>query len=124
MELQKLIEKAETTHKLTKEELTLLLSSSEAEEQLAAAADRVRKKYVGDAVHLRGLIEFSSYCRRNCMYCGLRRDNEKAGRYRLSPDEIKALAEKQWVTDTIQSFFSRERICGIRRSVLHRLYAS
>ena len=93
MELQKLIEKAETTHKLTKEELTLLLSSSEAEEQLAAAADRVRKKYVGDAVHLRGLIEFSSYCRRNCMYCGLRRDNEKAGRYRLSPDEITAICD-------------------------------
>ena len=125
MELQKLIEKAETTHKLTKEELTLLLSSSEAEEQLAAAADRVRKKYVGDAVHLRGLIEFSSYCRRNCMYCGLRHDNEKAGRYRLSPDEIKALAEKAvgygYHTVVLQSgedmWYTTERLAPIIRFI-------
>ena len=80
---QSLIEKAERTHRLSQEELADLLADAEAEEELAAAADRVRHAFVGDEVHLRGLIEFSSYCRQNCLYCGLRRDNEKAERFRL-----------------------------------------
>ena len=92
--LAALIEQGERTHRLTEMELTALLDAPEAEEALAAAADRVRARTVGDAVHLRGLIEFSSYCRRNCFYCGLRRGNEKAGRYRLTPQAILALAKK------------------------------
>jgi biotin synthase len=43
--------------------------------ELYARADAVRKQNVGDAVHLRGLIEISSHCRRQCMYCGLRKAN-------------------------------------------------
>ncbi len=56
-------------------------------------ADSVRKKYAGDRVHLRGIIEFSNYCRRNCLYCGLRAGNSRAERYRMSPGEIIACAE-------------------------------
>ena len=63
---QRLIEKAENEHILCEEELAELLTSSVAEEPLAAAADRVRRKYVGDGVHLRGLIEFTNICRRSC----------------------------------------------------------
>jgi len=77
---------------LCEEELAWLLTSSAAEEPLAAAADRVRRKYVGDGVHLRGLIEFTNICRQNCFYCGLRRENERAERYRLRPREIVRLA--------------------------------
>ena len=66
-----LIEKAERAHRLSEEELASLLADDAAEEAMAAAADRVRRAFVGDEVHLRGLIEFSSYCRQNCMYCGL-----------------------------------------------------
>lgn len=58
--------------------------------ELISAANRVRQQQVGDAVWLRGLIEFSSYCRHNCYYCGLRSGNKSAGRYRLSPAEILA----------------------------------
>ena len=90
---QRLIEKAENEHILCEEELTELLASSAAEEPLAAAADRVRRKYVGDGVHLRGLIEFTNICRRSCFYCGLRRENERAERYRLRPREIVRLAQ-------------------------------
>ena len=90
---QRLIEKAEKEHSLCEEELAELLTSSAAEEPLAAAADRVRKKYVGDGVHLRGLIEFTNICRRSCFYCGLRRENERAERYRLRPQEIVRLAQ-------------------------------
>ena len=54
----------------------------------------MRHDYVGDGVHLRGLIEFSNICRQNCMYCGLRRDNPQTERYRLTADEIVGLARK------------------------------
>ena len=89
---ERLIKKAENEHRLDEVELALLLASSAAEEPLAAAADRVRKKHVGDGVHLRGLIEFSNICRRSCLYCGLRRENEKIERFRLPPEEIVRLA--------------------------------
>lgn len=85
---------AEKTHRLTQEQLIALLKDPACEDELAAAADRVRQKFVGDGVHLRGLIEFSNICRQNCMYCGLRRDNQKLERYRLEPDAIVALARK------------------------------
>ena len=120
-----LIAKAERTHRLSPEELAALLADAGAEEALAAAADRVRHAFVGDEVHLRGLIEFSSYCRQNCLYCGLRRDNGNAQRYRLSPEEIVALAEKAkaygYFTAVMQSgedpWFTAERLAAIVRAV-------
>ena len=120
-----LIEKAVRTHRLSPEELAALLADAGAEEELAAAADRVRHDFVGDEVHLRGLIEFSSYCRQNCLYCGLRRDNGKAQRYRLPPEEIVALAAKAkaygYFTAVMQSgedpWFTAERLAAIVREV-------
>lgn len=90
----KSIEKAERTKDLSKEELVELLKNSCCDEELFKAADRVRKKYVGDEVHLRGLIEFSNICKRNCLYCGLRSGNKNIKRYRMEPDEIIELARK------------------------------
>lgn len=89
-----LIKKAETTHELTKDEIVALLIDTEYEEEFFAAADRVRQMYVGDEVHLRGLIEFSNTCKQNCLYCGLRRDNKKVNRYRLDPETILDFATK------------------------------
>ncbi|KGK89526.1 [FeFe] hydrogenase H-cluster radical SAM maturase HydE [Clostridium sp. HMP27] len=89
-----LIKKAEETHNLNKEELVILLKDNSINEELFSAADRVRKKYVGDDVHLRGIIEFSNTCKRNCLYCGLRAANKNVERYRLMPDEIIELAKK------------------------------
>jgi biotin synthase len=57
-------------------------------ELLWAAADAARRAHVGEAVHLRGLIEVSSYCCRLCGYCGLRADNRGLERYRMTRDEI------------------------------------
>lgn len=51
-------------------------------------ANQVRKENVGDAIHLRGLIELSSHCVRQCMYCGLRKANLALPRYRMTRDEI------------------------------------
>ncbi|HBF39483.1 MAG TPA: [FeFe] hydrogenase H-cluster radical SAM maturase HydE [Firmicutes bacterium] len=63
-------------------------------EQVMAKADMLRAEHVGPEVHLRGLIEFSNYCRNNCLYCGLRRDNRQVNRYRMTPQEIIAAAEQ------------------------------
>lgn len=89
-----LIKKAEETHNLSKEELVILLEDNSINEELFSAADRVRREYVGDEVHLRGIIEFSNTCKRNCLYCGLRAANKNVERYRLMPDEIIELAKK------------------------------
>lgn len=89
-----LIQKAERTHELSKEELIALLRNDDYDKYILEAADRTRKKYVGDEVHLRGLIEFSNICKRNCLYCGLRYGNKNIKRYRLQPEEIIELARK------------------------------
>ena len=57
-------------------------------------ADKTRQQEAGDEVHLRGLIEFSNYCRRKCGYCGLRADNQSLNRYRMSQDEILQCVEQ------------------------------
>ena len=57
-------------------------------QELYARADAVRREHVGDAVHLRGLIEVSSHCVRQCMYCGLRQGNGALPRYRMTREEI------------------------------------
>ncbi|MHB1394437.1 MAG: [FeFe] hydrogenase H-cluster radical SAM maturase HydE [Clostridia bacterium] len=57
-------------------------------------ADVVRELFMGSQVHLRGLIEFSNYCSRECLYCGLRGDINSLVRYRMSIDEIVASAVK------------------------------
>ncbi len=55
---------------------------------LALRADKIRREIYGREVYLRGLIEFTNYCRNNCYYCGIRCGNTKADRYRLSREEI------------------------------------
>jgi biotin synthase len=54
----------------------------------------MRRRYVGDQVHLRGIIEFSNHCVKNCLYCGLRRGNKALERYRMTPDEIVEAARE------------------------------
>jgi biotin synthase len=53
-------------------------------------ADRTRKDTVGEEVHLRGLVEFSNCCARNCCYCGIRKENPEIIRYRMTEDEVLA----------------------------------
>lgn len=60
--------------------------------ELFNAANEVRRQHVGDAVHLRGLIEISNYCVRQCGYCGIRAGNTAVERYRMNRDEILACA--------------------------------
>lgn len=48
----------------------------------------IRKQIYGKDVYIRGLIELSNYCKNNCLYCGIRRDNHKINRYRLTEQDI------------------------------------
>lgn len=79
-----------------REEILYFLQTGDKDdiETLFSAADRVRKKYVGDEVHIRGLIEASNVCDKNCVYCGIRRDNKNVERYKLTYDEIFEAAGK------------------------------
>ena len=57
-------------------------------------ADKLTKEIFGKKVYIRGIIEFSNCCRKNCNYCGIRRGNTSVVRYQMSPDEIVAKAEE------------------------------
>lgn len=63
-------------------------------DELWTAADATRARHVGSAVHLRGLIEISNHCVRQCGYCGLRAGNASVTRYRMNEDEILACAHE------------------------------
>ncbi len=84
-------------------------------------ADLIRKQFVGDGVHLRGLIEFSNICKRGCLYCGLQSSNKSVKRYRLSKSEILNIAKKGvdegFKTIVLQSgeddFFDTKLMCEI-----------
>lgn len=88
------ITKAEQGCDLSRDEIVEILSLSDPVHigRLYKAADRIRMACVGDDVFLRGIIEFSNHCRNNCRYCGLRRDNLEAARYRMDDDQITELA--------------------------------
>lgn len=116
-----LIEKAQTSHNLSKEELISILNDESVNDFLFSAADKTREKYVGNAVHLRGLIEFSNICKCSCKYCGIQKDNHLIKRYRLDIEEIISLAREAklygYKTVVLQSgedaFFTKEKMCSI-----------
>lgn len=91
------------------EDLERALSLKEASEvnKLFIFADRVRKDFCGDGILLRGIVEFSSFCSRECFYCGLNKNNRKLDRYRMSKEEllksIAYLAECKIKTVVLQS---------------------
>ena len=81
--------KARNEDELSLQEIVALLESDEEQmQELFAVADAIRQRYVGDEIHLRGIIEFSNYCKRDCNYCGLRRGNKMLTRYRMPLEEI------------------------------------
>ena len=78
----------------SKKEIIEILKDDNKNGWLFSLADKIRKEYVGDEVHLRGLIEFSNICKRTCKYCGLRCENKNIERYRITPNDIVFYAQK------------------------------
>ncbi|MEY8338119.1 [FeFe] hydrogenase H-cluster radical SAM maturase HydE [Lachnospiraceae bacterium 62-35] len=63
-------------------------------QEISARARHVREEIFGKKVYIRGLIEFTSYCRNDCYYCGLRKSNQEAQRYRLDEETILDCCKK------------------------------
>lgn len=127
MEAKKLADKLEREHVLSKEKFVALISaqSHELSEYIFEKAVKARKREYGNAVYVRGLVEFTSYCKNNCYYCGLRCGNKNAERYRLSEEEILACCKEGYAlgfrTFVFQGgedpFYTPDRIEHLVRSV-------
>ena len=110
-------------------------------EYLFERESKPRLRHYGHDVYIRGLIEFTNYCRNDCLYCGIRKSNPTAERYRLTPDEILTCCEHGyelgfrtfvlqggedgWFTDSrlaniVSSIHSRWQDCAITLSVGER----
>ena len=89
MDTALLIEKLNKTHALTRDEaLQLIREGAEYKDKLFALAQQTAQQSFGRNIFVRGLIEFTNYCKNDCYYCGIRRSNKNAARYRLTRDEI------------------------------------
>lgn len=89
MNKQQLITILEKKEFKKKDIITLLsIKNKKQMQMLYKKADDVRREYLGDDVHIRGIVEFSNICKNNCDYCGIRRDNKNFKRYRMTPEEI------------------------------------
>lgn len=89
MDTALLIEKLNNTHSLNKDEaLQLIKQGAQHKNLLFALAQQAAQKSFGRQIFVRGLIEFTNYCKNDCYYCGIRRSNKNAARYRLTQEEI------------------------------------
>lgn len=121
----RMIAKAIQIHDLSHQELVEILRSDRYDEALFHAADQTRERYVGNDVHLKGLLEFSNICTRTCHYCGLRAENRSLKRYKLSRNEILEFAQKAisygYKTIVLQSgeshSYSIETLCDMIASI-------
>ncbi len=86
--MEQLIETLRIQRDLSDEELTALITRESDDKDLFAAADAVRREHYGTDVFLRGLIEFTNVCQNDCYYCGIRKSNAQAQRYRLTQEQI------------------------------------
>jgi len=105
--------------------LTHIIETDKYDEEIFKIADEIRRKYVGEEVHLRAIIEFSNYCSQHCLYCGLRAENKNLQRYRMSVDEIveraRLIANLGIKTVVLQSgedpYYTTEMISEIIREI-------
>ena len=128
--IKDLITRLQEEHSLSEAEYAELITGrdKEAAALLARLAEKTRKAVFGDAVYTRGLIEISSICKNNCLYCGIRRSNPQAERYRLTEEEILSCADEGYTlgfrTFVLQGgedpFFTDEVLCGIVRELKKR----
>ena len=125
--MKNLILKLEKEQRLSKEEWTQLIEgrTKELAEFLFERAREVRHAHYGRDVYIRGLIEFTNYCRNDCYYCGIRKSNSCLSRYRLTEEEILSCCgngyELGFRTFVLQGgedgWFTRERTTALIRRI-------
>lgn len=128
--IHSLIDRLERERTLPPEQLTALLTglTEEDEAYLYQRARAVREAVYGKEVYLRGLIEFTNYCKNDCYYCGIRRSNRNAQRYRLSDGQILDCCDQGYRlgfrTFVLQGgedpWFTDERICALVSEIKRR----
>lgn len=121
------IDTLRTQHILSDDDFVQLLTTDDTETLFALrkAAVDVRQQQFGNQIYLRGLIELTNYCRNNCYYCGIRRDNHHATRYRLTEAEVlecvKQGAEMGFCTFVLQggedAYFTDARLIALIRQI-------
>ena len=130
LSLKYLIDQLHKEQTLTKEEWITLIEgrTPELSEYLFSMAREERHRYYGHDVYVRGLIEFTNYCKNDCLYCGIRKSNGNAHRYRLSEADIlkccKEGYELGFRTFVLQGgedgYYTDERIIHLIRIIKER----
>lgn len=130
MNIKNIIDKLYKEHDASREELVYILDNITKEEQeyLYEKSNDIRLQNYDNKVYMRGLLEFTNYCKRDCMYCGIRKSNNKADRYRLTFDEIikccdigDKLGYKTYVLQGGEdAYFTDERMIEIIKEIKRR----
>lgn len=125
-----LLKKLESDETLPKEAFIELLSTYTDEDSVYARrrAREISAEYFANGIYIRGLIEFTNICRQNCLYCGLRRGNKCAERYRLSEEEILSCCQSGYTlgfrTFVLQggedAYYTDDIICGLVSKIKSR----
>ena len=136
-----LIDSFPTDRELSDDEWRFLIEGDYDRQRLFDKADEVRRQYYGTDVYIRGLIEISSFCKNDCLYCGIRRSNGNAERYRLSKEVISACCEQgyglgfrtfvlqggedsfhttEWVADCVSALNEKYPDCAVTLSLGER----
>ena len=125
--MKRLIDKLYDETRLSSSEYVELIKEHTVDdaEYLFSLSVKRRKQYYGTDVYVRGLIEFTNYCKNDCYYCGIRRSNKNADRYRLDKDAIMSCCaegyELGFRTFVLQGgedpYFTDDRICDIVSSI-------
>ena len=110
---------------ISDEKLKILIEDKENDSYLYETADKTRKKNYGENVYIRGLIEFTNYCKNNCYYCGIRAGNTNAQRYRLTKEDILSCCKEGYKlgfrTFVLQggedNYYEDDIICDIVSSI-------
>lgn len=127
MKVKKIIDKLYLENNASFEELLFLLDNLTSADKgyLVEKAHETRMKTYGNTVYMRGLIEFTNICKKNCSYCGIRRENKYADRYRLTLEDILECVEigdrlgyKTYVLQGGEDdYFTDERMIEIIRAI-------
>lgn len=125
--MKELIQKLKETQNLSKKEWISLIEnrSVELSDYLFAQARKVRHQYYEKEIYVRGLIEFTNYCKNDCFYCGIRKSNANTTRYRLTKEDILTCCKSGYKlgfrTFVLQGgedgYFTDARLCDIVSSL-------